>query len=49
MLGKSYDTDTVDLKDLDWHSDKGIEHDASLFRTYPLLSPHLLSSLNPLQ
>ncbi|KAG6843549.1 hypothetical protein H0H87_003322 [Tephrocybe sp. NHM501043] len=30
MLKKKYDTDTVDLADLDLHN--GIEHDASLFR-----------------
>ena len=38
MLGKSYKTVTFDLKDLDLHNDKGVEHDASLFRMYPLLS-----------
>jgi len=32
MLGKSYKTDTFDLKDIDLHNATGIEHDASLFR-----------------
>jgi hypothetical protein len=34
MLERKYDTDKFDLKDLDLHSEKGIEHDASLVRTY---------------
>jgi len=32
MLGRNYNTDKFDLKDLDLHSDKSIEHDASLIR-----------------
>ena len=35
MLGKSYETDTFDLKDLNLHNDTAIEHDASLLRMYP--------------
>jgi len=38
VLGRSHSTDSFDLKEVDWHSDKGIEHDASLFRMYSLLS-----------
>ena len=30
MLNKSYSKDTFDLKELDLHSENGIEHDASL-------------------
>lgn len=35
-LNRSYKNDTFDLHELDLHSDKGIEHDASLTRTIHL-------------
>jgi hypothetical protein len=34
MLNKDYKTGTFDLSELDLHSEKSIEHDASLLRTH---------------
>lgn len=36
FLNRSYKNDTFDLQELDLHSEKGIEHDASLTRTIHL-------------
>ncbi|KAF8888796.1 Chloroperoxidase [Infundibulicybe gibba] len=40
MLGKSYSKDKFNLSDLDLHSDKGIEHDASLTREDVIHQPN---------
>jgi len=46
FLGKSYETDTFNVEDVNLHNDTAIEHDASLLRMYPSFSPSLkLSSL----